>query len=1205
VGPAGPEKPGAPGAAEEPRESPRLQKLKQLQFDRRPSTMLRTWAKPQGEKPDEPTAKDGPLAKPDPIDEELAAFKRHVTLGNWADVKKYLAGLPADEGKAGYKHLLQALQGGGMGMPMQMPQMDQMAMMMRGGPMVPMQFGERNVYSADDILGLAAAAPKELDKDAIKSLGAILRQAIDVNLAIEHVVERLQAELKKPKDQAILTVRQSAALLAGADQAASAAPFLPSLEQAKKDKDHEALNLLARHYLGLHAKDKKLTRLEEAWAATQSVLALSTGPRAELEDALKRAVELAPKLKEELGQAWLEASFTKEPERGMDILATLGGVVAQGMMMQPMNPDQRLKTLQLQRTAVDALLKAAPTRAEDWRSTLTLLAGVWLKEAEFSHQFGRSTSLGPRMNRDRWGNIYYFGEDDPMWQMQMMRQQGMPMPVSPGDVLETQPSPAWVRLLDAGLKPKLSIMTAQLYLKVSEEEKAFPYIEQLSATHRDKARELASEFLRVWTKNHDPNVARSYTNPYMFMYGFERRSEGIPLTRSKQERNLVELAGWVARLRKLPIGELDEELLAKAFTSCHSQAEVYRMDAIETVFGPIGGLKPRTLAGLAQQMRENLGGVWRQPALQQEKKTNRKQKDIQAEVVRGYALAESVIDNALRKFPDDWSLLLAKAALLHDENNYQRELAKDSGFSGRREAAMQHFQQAARRYAAGAPSLTQDEESTKVYEQWFYASLGACDLQQVKEDHVPDVRQPGLIRQAILSLPGELAERHLGKFANQLFTRMSSASPAVKFRYLKAGFEIIREHKQAHEARKLHDYYKDLVTEIKLEAVIDGSDVVGHGQPFGVFVNLRHTKEIERESGGFGRFLQNQNSGMYWAYNYGRPTADYRDKFQTIATEALKEHFDVLSVTFQTDKVTSKATQQYGWRITPYAYLLLKAKGPQVDKLPSLRMDLDFLDLTGYVVLPVESPTVPLDAKPAVGHTRPVRQLQITQTLDERQAGQGKLLLEVKALGRGLVPRAEELLDFKPPGFDIVKTDDQGVSVSKYDEEADATAVVSERTILLTLRAKDGQAERPTTFRFAASRIDGAEMIYHRYEDADLATVTSEISLEQVYEGKGKRWMWWLIAAAGVVGVVGVGLLSWLLWPRKQVVPRFSLPDQLTPFTVLGFLRRIEAKNGFSEPQKHELRESIARVERHYFSSAGDGAVDLKRVAEEWLQRVK
>ncbi len=83
---------------------------------------------------------------------------------------------------------------------------------------------------------------------------------------------------------------------------------------------------------------------------------------------------------------------------------------------------------------------------------------------------------------------------------------------------------------------------------------AFPYIERLSATHPEKARELAEEFLRVWTRTHDPNAERNRTNPYMFMYGFERRAESIPLTRSKQERNLRELAGWVERLRKLPIG---------------------------------------------------------------------------------------------------------------------------------------------------------------------------------------------------------------------------------------------------------------------------------------------------------------------------------------------------------------------------------------------------------------------------------------------------------------------------------------------------------------------------------------------------------------------------------------------------------------------------------------------------------------------------
>src|SRR5262249_57149633 len=107
------------------------------------------------------------------------------------------------------------------------------------------------------------------------------------------------------------------------------------------------------------------------------------------------------------------------------------------------------------------------------------------------------------------------------------------------------------------------------------------------------------------------------------------------------------------------------------------------------------------------------------------------------------------------------------------------------------------------------------------------------------------------------------------------------------------------------------------------------------------------TRDIERESGGFSRYLQNQNATRAYSFNYGRPTADYRDRFQTAATEALKEHFEVLSVTFETDKVHSRAAQAYGWRITPYAYLLLKPRGPQADKLPPPRTDLDLLDTPG------------------------------------------------------------------------------------------------------------------------------------------------------------------------------------------------------------------------------------------------------------------
>jgi hypothetical protein len=216
------------------------------------------------------------------------------------------------------------------------------------------------------------------------------------------------------------------------------------------------------------------------------------------------------------------------------------------------------------------------------------------------------------------------------------------------------------------------------------------------------------------------------------------------------------------------------------------------------------------------------------------------------------------------------------------------------------------------------PKLSEEDESVQVYELWFYASLGACDLGQIDEKRLPDLHQPPLIRAAIDQLPGEAAGRHKEKFANELFTRMSALNPAVKFRYLRGGFEIVGDHKQAREARKVYDYYKDLVTEIKLETVVDGSSIVGHDRPFGLFVNLRHTREIERESGGFERYLQNQKQNTnFFFYNYGRPLENYRDKFQEAAQKALQEDFEVLSVTFQDEKVHSKAAREYDWRGSP------------------------------------------------------------------------------------------------------------------------------------------------------------------------------------------------------------------------------------------------------------------------------------------------
>jgi hypothetical protein len=202
------------------------------------------------------------------------------------------------------------------------------------------------------------------------------------------------------------------------------------------------------------------------------------------------------------------------------------------------------------------------------------------------------------------------------------------------------------------------------------------------------------------------------------MYGYERKAEGIPLTRSKQQRNLVELSELVKKLKKLPV-ELDEELLAKAFTACHSQAEVYHLGAIEKVFGSLSEMEPKTLAEMAQQMRSNLLGVWRDPATQKKSKTNRKKRDIQAEVERGYAVARTVIEDGLKKYPDDWSLQLALASINHDENDYKAELEKDSKYSKRRQKSFDEFKKACELYIASADDLEQEEETTKPFETWW------------------------------------------------------------------------------------------------------------------------------------------------------------------------------------------------------------------------------------------------------------------------------------------------------------------------------------------------------------------------------------------------------------------------------------------------------------------------------------------------------
>ncbi len=1209
----------------------RLQSLLQLQFDRRPSTILSAWAtelapplessdsaldegEPAEAEPDRNPESDDAIGEAEQavdeataqaaaaaaaataeaqrmseeIQQEVAEFARWVTLGNWERIGEYLADLPDEQPTQVYDHLLKSLAA-----PPPGPGTSSSA-----HPSVQPQ----HVLTPDDVVGLADAAPEPLAKQQIEQLGNLLSQARSRGYVLNKISETLETGTRRLGGEDESRRKAAAQLFLIADSPDLAFPFLPAWPANDVLDDPIGLRLLARYFDTKYAQEATPALLGQSWNVHQALLVVEGLTADERSAVVQRAVELSTLVEQELGQEWLENSFSRDLERGVRILAELGGTASDQLIVSISNPTQRKSLLTLQNKAAETLVQVSAEQARNWQETLTLLAEYWVREAELAHTFSRDESGGLRMQWDRYGNFFYLDPNDPRFGHQ---QTGQAAPIPIRDVLDLQPSPAWIELVSEHLQPQIAMLLARLYLKINDEESAFPNIEQLAPDQPDAALELVHEFLRTWTRNHDPNNEQRRFNPYMYIYGYNQQAEAIPLTRSRQQRNLEKLSGWVARIRILPIGAVDESLLAQAFTTCHSSAEVFRVEAFTAVFGEIASLKPETVASLAHTMRGNLASVWRQVRVQEAYRTRRQERDVQQEVIRGYHVARQIVANARREHPDQWQLQLAEASLLFDENVYTQSIQPTTEFIERRDAAFTQFQKAADSYAATVDTLDKTRQSTDVFDYWFYAALGSTDLGQVSHEQVSDPRQFPLIARAIDQLPSEAADFHLGRFANNLFSRMGTVQPQVKYRYLNAGFEIVGDHPRAWEARRTFQYYNDVLGEAKLAAEIDGSDMVGHQQPFGVFVKLLHTSEMERESGGFDKYVQNQNVSPY-AYNYGRPTENYRDRFQESVVKLLGEHFEVISVAFEDPKVMrSRPTERDGWRQTPYAYLLLRARGPQVDRLPPLQLHLDFVDTSGFVVLPIESPMIPLDATPAKVAARPFRDLEIVQTIDERQAKEGKLILEVRATARGLVPELEEILKLNFDDLEVIQQEDQGVIPSAFDADSDEIQVVSDRSWLLKLAAAPGQ--RLNQFQFCSPRIEDATVKLQRYDDADLVVADYMIRLDHTYSRRG--WVTWWPAALLVLGGLAVALVAVVAIRSRQpelIKERFEMPEDINPFTVLGLLYQIDQHGRLGDAARRDLRGSIDELEQHYFGPTnGRPEPELESMARTWLARAK
>lgn len=1163
---------------------PDLQEFLDLKLDRRPAEMLQALA----------DQADARALSPTNASQRL---KRAVETGDWAGVRLVLAALPAHQVDPVYSHLLKTV--GKAGAPGSgEPGMPPGVLM--GGPPPPEAF-----LQLEDVLALSEVKPGSLSDTEVEALGALLGRCLPRGGRVEPVLKRLEAGTRWFGSGSREARDRTAVLLVAAGRLTEAGPYLRPVEAALAAGDLPALDVQARYLAAVGREDGRAAATEQAWNLNLRLLAATNAAPGLQASALTRTLELFPQIGAQLGTNWLGDTFRARPDQALRVLSSLAAQATRDARQPDL--ERRRLNLELQRRFVDVLLGTGLGEEERWRLPLRLLAAVWLPEAEQARDRHRPRRSNGFPQFDPFGNQVFPPDGfDPG----MGGHPNLPPALAVAQVLPTAPGEGWLRRLDDLLAIRVRTVVVELHLKNEDEQQALPGIEALAVVEPGLAGRLANELLRSWARSHDPNPPNP--NPGMNMYprymsGGMPAPAGIPLTRALQTRYLEELSALLARLRKMSLPPLEDGAVVGAFTAAHSQAEVFRLEDIQAVFGPVSALEPGVLAELLQTMRQRLAGQWRQARVQQDARTKRTDREVEAEVLRGYEVVSGLAARAVDRQPDDWRLLAVQASLAfdHAEFEYGRQVDLRE-YTTRRDAAFAGFRQAAARYADRVLARPEGEQTPEVFQRWFNATLGASDLAYLTRQSEPDTNHLGRLRDTLLALPGAVRERHVAAFGRGLAESAATLKPELKLRYLRAGLRVLGDHPGFAEARRTLEHYEDLLGEVSLDARLDGPTEVGHGRPFGVFLALRYTEAVGREGGGFNKYLQNQQGQGFYFNPYGTPPVNYREDFEKGLKERWSPGFEILSVTFHDEKVQPRGYGRAGWRETPYAYVLLQARDPAVDRLPPLQLDLDFFDRRGPVILPVQSPLVLLDARGEGAPPRPAARLAATVVLDDREAGGGRLTLDLKVTGQGVVPELGELFDLRFPDFRMTSTNEPALSVLRVEVDDGAVAAVTERTWLVTLESA-ARAGTPV-FRFPAVRREGMAVAYRRYQDADLVEVPAATVVAGVSLRPRSRWPW----AAGLGAVAGLAAGGW--WVRRHRAPaapgpgpRHRMPAVVTPFSVVQLLRRLEADPALSwtDDQRTEMARSIREIEARHFSPEGGAtpAEDPEDVARRWVAR--
>ena len=1156
--------------------------LTAVKFDRTPDGILS--AVDQLQKETKPT-KDKTKAVAD-------RFRLLANAGSWEELGKHIQSLPFEGStEKAYRHLITSLLQTPITQSTTPPPISTPPI--PSGSKVPIRPTNkpRPMLTQEDFVEILKLAPSKPNETDLVSLGNLLRGVGQANLT--RLAEELEVGIglfggKQPVGRKCAA--QLLRPLATKSQARIALSFVP-------DSDEDwSLDMRADLLHKQWSSEPSPPNLSAAWKANEKLIATIRDDGKRL-DGIKRGFMLVAKLPKTKADDWMSEQF-REGGSGLKLIQLVQADVHRNL--RSTNYNGRSENLRSLRQIVGALLNQAGGDLAKWKLPLTIASEAWLVEAENTAKYYRATVT--RSNMMVYNPVYE--------QQRIMAQQNSSRykPIAPALVIENAPGADWLAALPESRRTRVIATLAETLLKNRKTVEALDEIERLAKLDPPSAKRIADMLLGGWAQSRNPNGGAKPRMPAVGVSVYiPPRPSGTPLTRAKQRRNLRELDEILGRLAKLPIAPPKPQAIVTAFEGAHSFAEVYKLDDIRQVFGEPEKIPTVSLATLVNSMRQRLATSWRAPQIQQQADTKRGEPQIKAEVLAGYDTLLALLDAGLKAKPDVWQLKLQQAAANFDLAEYQYGNQVDLDiYVKHREAAFEGFSEAAALYTLQT-SVTADKPNPLVFQLWFNANLGASDLSYVTRQQIPEISNLQKIRDTILVLPD--SDGHLKAFGESVANTSRRLTPELKPRYLRASLAVLEDHPAGESARELVQHYDDLLDEVELVAHIDGSDEIGHTELFGLFIGLRHTSDIEREAGGFARYLVGGSKGSPYFYpRYPGQRQAPRDDLEEHLGEKLGDNFEVQSITFHDTKTQSRTIGQPGWRETPLAYVLLKAKDASVDRIPELQMDLDFYDSLGPVLLPVTTATQIVDARPESAPARPVDKLELTQTLDARLAGENaELTLELHATGKGLTPPLPKLVELDIPGFEIVKTDDQGLSIARVESGASSVNAVSERTWLLTLKPGD-DAGKSLSFKFPEPTELVTKAAYKQYSDADLVEVDSKLALAGIVLGPASKWPW--IAGGMVVLLLGFG--AWRLAKRdngQATVPAYRVPDICTPFAVIDLLRRIDADRpkSLAATYRDELQGTIRELERVHFApdtEQANGHGDLQAIARNWIGKV-